>query len=682
MKAKLLLIAILSLALHHAHAQFVDIPDSNFRKVLIALYPSCFNENKQMDTTCSGIVYETKLRVPAKGIKNLEGVQYFDYLMLLDCSSNSLTSLPSLLSRLSELYCNLNQLTSLPNLPRNLSILDCSYNQLTSLPSLPSSLDFLTCSYNQITSLPELPFGLYTLVCQANNLKSLPTLPITLKWLMCKFNLFSCLPFLPDLDKFEFDRSLIKCLPNKPALIASQLTSIPICNEANNLSQCQTYPQLRGKVFIDANKDELYTQGENFVPNTPIRASNKNQMTVFTNSNGEYSIIVDTLGSFTFIADVFKNYALVPSSKTANFTYYGEEVIQDFAMQANNNAEDLNTKLSARNLARPGFPLSFELSNSNVGTVDGTAFQSFHFPTEYIIDSISDGGSESSTGTVTWSSASMSPFAQTKLRVYGHLSSSTTLGTKLAFYSRISPNSTTDVDMSNNIDSTILVVRGSFDPNDKAATPILSPSQVANGTAIDYTVRFQNTGTDTAFTVVIMDTLTSNLQANTLELVSSSHSCKTTVKGNVVSFEFLKILLPDSSNNESKSHGYVRFKVKPKSTLVLGNKVNNRAAIYFDYNKPVITNTAVTEIKIPDVVTGFGNNSFTDKLALHPNPAISEVILSENGKVEVYTLEGVLVLSTNVQHNTMDISSLSKGIYFLRLNTANGQRKSVKMVKD
>jgi uncharacterized repeat protein (TIGR01451 family) len=123
------------------------------------------------------------------------------------------------------------------------------------------------------------------------------------------------------------------------------------------------------------------------------------------------------------------------------------------------------------------------------------------------------------------------------------------------------------------------------------------------GKNIDYTIRFQNTGTDTAFNIVITDTLNEDLQANTLQMVTSSHNCKTTVKNNIIFFEFLNILLPDSNVNEPKSHGFISFKIKPKVTVAVNTTIPNKAAIYFDYNAPVITNTAGTFIKPFTVVT-------------------------------------------------------------------------------
>ena len=77
-------------------SQFVEIPDSNFRNFLMRRYPLCFNENKQMDTTCNPIKNEDVIYLDGKGIWNLEGIKYFKKLTFLNCSNNHLTYLPEL----------------------------------------------------------------------------------------------------------------------------------------------------------------------------------------------------------------------------------------------------------------------------------------------------------------------------------------------------------------------------------------------------------------------------------------------------------------------------------------------------------------------------------------------------------------------------------------------------------
>lgn len=137
------------------------------------------------------------------------------------------------------------------------------------------------------------------------------------------------------------------------------------------------------------------------------------------------------------------------------------------------------------------------------------------------------------------------------------------------------------------------VVTGSYDPNDKTGYPIgitnehfIKPEQ-----QLQYVIRFQNTGTDTAFTVIIRDTLDNDLDIFSVESGVSSHSCNFLVYGpRVLEWRFDNILLPDSNTNEQASHGFVTFKANPVKSLPDGTVIENKADIYFDYNAPVTTN--------------------------------------------------------------------------------------------
>ena len=79
-------------------AQYVNIPDSNFRDKLIQMYPSCFNIMGQMDTTCNEIVNAESLNLyPAIYITSLNGLQYFKQLKHFICWNGFLiTDIPQL----------------------------------------------------------------------------------------------------------------------------------------------------------------------------------------------------------------------------------------------------------------------------------------------------------------------------------------------------------------------------------------------------------------------------------------------------------------------------------------------------------------------------------------------------------------------------------------------------------
>ncbi|MFT5168587.1 MAG: hypothetical protein ACI8P3_003832 [Saprospiraceae bacterium] len=63
------------------------------------------------------------------------------------------------------------------------------------------------------------------------------------------------------------------------------------------------------------------------------------------------------------------------------------------------------------------------------------------------------------------------------------------------------------------------------------------------------------------------------------------------ISGNgVLNFRFNNVMLPDSNVNAAASNRFVKFKVAQKANLDLETKIYNSAAIYFDFNPPVITN--------------------------------------------------------------------------------------------
>ena len=144
---------------------------------------------------------------------------------------------------------------------------------------------------------------------------------------------------------------------------------------------------------------------------------------------------------------------------------------------------------------------------------------------------------------------------------------------------------------------------GSYDPNDKQAYPqgIGNQHFIDEKAKLDYTIRFQNTGTDTAFTVVVKDTLSHFLDIATLRAGVSSHKYQVEIlEGKIVKFTFDKINLPDSTRNKLKSQGFVKFLVRLKTTVPIGSKIENNAAIYFDFNAPIITNKTFHTLRKPE----------------------------------------------------------------------------------
>jgi hypothetical protein len=138
------------------------------------------------------------------------------------------------------------------------------------------------------------------------------------------------------------------------------------------------------------------------------------------------------------------------------------------------------------------------------------------------------------------------------------------------------------------------IVTGSYDPNDKTGYPlgVGEDHLIEPNRKMDYVIRFQNTGTDTAFTVKILDTLDTDLDIFSVRSGVSSHNYSFRMHGpRVLEWTFYNIKLPDSTTNEPASNGFVTFTVNQVKNLPDGTEINNRVGIYFDYNDPIITNT-------------------------------------------------------------------------------------------
>jgi hypothetical protein len=152
------------------------------------------------------------------------------------------------------------------------------------------------------------------------------------------------------------------------------------------------------------------------------------------------------------------------------------------------------------------------------------------------------------------------------------------------------------------------------------------------------------------------------------EMLNASHPYTVQfLDGNIIKWRFENIMLPDSGSNEPGSHGHVQFRLHTTNTPTIGQVIENRANIYFDFNEPVITNTAINTFVAPNGVEELSNGTFS----IYPNPAENVLyVQSENGNANytIYDITGKVNFthqSTNA-NSTLDISTLSSGVYFIQ----------------
>lgn len=236
-------------------------------------------------------------------------------------------------------------------------------------------------------------------------------------------------------------------------------------------------------------------------------------------------------------------------------------------------------------------------------------------------------------------------------------------------------------------DTTNVVVRCSYDPNDKTVFPmgVTDENLVLMNEPLSYTIRFQNTGNDYAKNVVVIDTLSSALDLETFEVVAASHNLKTNYTSDgVVEFRFDNIMLLDSTTNEPESHGFVKYRIKAKKDLPDNTVIENTAHIYFDYNPAVVTNTTMntmtytilkneesTAIEVPSNAT----------VKLYPNPIRDYSVLEfDNAGNDLFQLTisditGKIINTMQTSGNSFIVGKgLDKGVYLYSLkNTQTNQ---------
>lgn len=224
-------------------------------------------------------------------------------------------------------------------------------------------------------------------------------------------------------------------------------------------------------------------------------------------------------------------------------------------------------------------------------------------------------------------------------------------------------------------------VRASCDPNDKSAVPTGygADNTIRANTDLEYKIRFQNTGNDTAFRVVIVDTLPPMLNPATLEAGVSSHPYRLDVyPGGILHFVFDPVALPDSSANEVASHGFVTFRIAQKPDLPGGTEIDNKAAIYFDFNDPVITNTAFHTIGQPFVTVEVSDPVVPGvTVAVQPNPFRDRAVLRlggtgvRHGVLTLADAQGRIVRTQTFADGQciLERNGLPAGLYFFRIDT-------------
>jgi Leucine-rich repeat (LRR) protein len=613
------------------------------------------------------------------------------------CSNNQLQSLDvSGLVKLKELYCRNNQLPILNvNGLMNLEKLYCGFNQLPSLDvSSLTKLLKLDCSNNQLPSLDVSGLvNLTYLYCGFNQLPSLDVSGLAnLIYLYCSGNHKLVTLFVKNGRKISNlyieKNTALKYICADEANISYYLNAAT----TNGYTNCQvntycsfmpggTFYTLQGKTTVDVDANGC-DANDNTMPYLKYLISgNAGNGGVIADNTGNYTIALQA-GAYTITPQLENSayFTVSPTNISVNFPMNVSPVKQDFCIIPKGVHNDVELTLIPLDRARPGFDTKYKLVYKNKGntTLSGSLTLNFQDDVMNFLNATPNVASQTP-NTLMWDYANLKPFDSKEIfftmKLNTPIDATNPLvgGAVLAFTATINPVITDETALDNVFELNQTVIN-SFDPNDKTCLEGTKITPEIVGNYVHYMIRFENTGSAEAVNIVVKDKIDSTkFDISTLIPEDASHNFVTNIKkSNDVEFIFEGINLPfDDANND----GYVSFKIKTLPTLAIGSTFENGSEIYFDYNAPIVTNIATTEVAVslgvPEMAVSVSN--------VFPNPVATELTVeNEHGIKEITifdalgrTVKKVVPLSiSNALH--IEMIQLHTGIYFVKTVSTQG----------
>jgi hypothetical protein len=415
-----------------------------------------------------------------------------------------------------------------------------------------------------------------------------------------------------------------------------------------------------------------------FQPNIRVNINDgTNQGATFTNTTGNYNFYTQA-GSFDLTPNVENPtwFTFTPTTATIPFANNNNNTVnQNFCITANGVHEDVETVVTPITPSRPGFDATYKLVYRNKGNQTLSGNVSFTYEDE-VLDFVSSTvmPTSQSTGLLSYDYTNLLPFESRSIEITLNVNAPTetpsvNIGDVLNFSATINPTAGDENPSDNTFNYNETVV-GSYDPNDITCLEgdIVAPSEIGN--YLHYNIRFENTGTAAAeFVVVKVEVNQTDFDMNSLQIMNSSDPVDARINQNIVEFIFQNIQL------ESGGHGNILLKIKSKNNLQVGDEVNKKANIYFDYNFPILTNDAET------VFQSLNNPDFQNdaSISVYPNPTNGIVTVNCNNSIksiQLYDVQGRLLQTNLVNENetTIDVSTKAKGVYFLKILSDKGMK--------
>ncbi|MBL7913678.1 MAG: T9SS type A sorting domain-containing protein [Bacteroidia bacterium] len=445
---------------------------------------------------------------------------------------------------------------------------------------------------------------------------------------------------------------------------------------------------LEGKVYFDQNQNGSFDSSDFGLSYYPVSVAPIGLLSL-TNSSGMYSYNIPP-NTYTVNANINTNWILTSDSASYTVSLSSNLIDSlDFGLYPSLATYEFNTELVG-GVPRCNNTIDYWINIHNEGTSSLFGKVRFIMDSQLSYNSSAPLYNSSIGDTFIWNYSGLLPFEQRAFRITVN-STGLFPGDTIVNSSQVSYD---NFGLPNTIyDSLSQAITCSYDPNDKLVSPegFDVPHYTLKTDTLLYTIRFQNTGNDTAFVVKIRDTLSTHLDYSTFGFIGSSHPVNVTRQANgAMIFTFNNILLPDSNTNNAASIGFISYSIKPKANVVPGTVIYNTAHIFFDYNPAIVTNTTFnTMIDLLGVTDEENEKPYSIAM---PNPFSSDVTIkflnpvSESHTIRICDVAGRTISRIDNfkgYQTEMNLSHITSGIYFCEVIAENGNVMGrVKIVKN
>ncbi len=356
---------------------------------------------------------------------------------------------------------------------------------------------------------------------------------------------------------------------------------------------------ISGQIFYDANQNQIKDSTELGISGLRTFLQ-PNALGSFSGVDGSFYYAVDS-GAYTVSYNQLQHWGLTTDSSSYNVNLTLSNPTKDsllFGFYPDTIFTDLEPVLTG------GFPrcndtVTYWINYSNIGTTIPSGFLNLQLNDSITFVSSSLVPDSINGNNLYWSFDSLFFFSSNMITLQVQMPPFTNMGDTLSSYLTIHELDNNNIVYSQS-DTLKQILVCAYDPNDKSVNPFgygpegyISPNQ-----ELEYLIRFQNTGNDTAKTIIIEDYLDVNLNWNSFKPLASSHNVNSQIDGNgKIKFIFNNIMLPDSATDETNSKGFVKYQINPIAGLPPHTRIRNNAEIYFDFNPAIITNYTLNTIE-------------------------------------------------------------------------------------